>query len=129
MRFEDQSEGLAAFEAMQRQNIETLKVAGVEIRIGPDMYDRDGTGKGAHPTRGEVENRVALGVFDARSVRERWIGTGRKIFPDRRIACFEPGCEASLFVFDADPCADVANLRWLKAAVKQGILVTGSLEE
>lgn len=124
--FRDQPERLAEFEAMQRHNLDVLREAGVEIRIGSDMYDRNGTGQGADPTRGEAENLVALGAYDARTVLERWIDTGRKIFPRRRIACLDPGCEASFLVFDADPRADIANLSALAAGVKEGIVVTGS---
>jgi hypothetical protein len=129
VRFKDQPDRLSAFESVQRHNLSLLIAAGVEIRIGSDMYDRDGTGKGADPTRGEVESLVDLGVFDARSVLALWIETGRKIFPERRIACFEQGCEASFLVFTDDPRTDLVNLSSLTAGVKQGGLVTGVLEQ
>jgi len=127
--FKDQPDRLAVFESMQRYNLSLLMAAGVEIRIGSDMYDREGTGEGADPTRGEVESLVDLGVFDASSVLALWIETGRKIFPERRIACFEQGCEASFLVFAVDPRTDLVNLSSLKAGVKQGALVTGALEQ
>jgi len=129
VRYKDDPDRLSAFKSMQRHNLSLLLAAGVEIRIGSDVYDRRGTGEGADPTRGEVENLVDLGVFDARSVLALWIETGRKIFPERRIACFERGCEASFLVFAADPRTDLVNLSSLKAGVKQGGLVTGVLEQ
>ncbi len=89
---------LTQFKHVQRRNLRLLIDAGVEIRIGSDVYDRTGGGEGADPTRGEVENLVALGVFDPERALSVWIDTGRKIFPHRRIACFESGCEASFLV-------------------------------
>ena len=118
------AERVAQLKAVQRQNLDLLIEAGVEIRIGSDVYDRVGDGEGANPTRGEVENLVALGAFDARTVLSRWIDTGRKIFPQRQIGCFEPGCEASFLVFEADPRDDLANLDRLTLAIKQGVDVT-----
>lgn len=115
---------IAEFKEVHRHNLRMLIDAGVEIRIGSDVYDRSNTGQGANPTRGEVENLVALGIYDARTVLGRWIDTGRKIFPSRRIACFDVGCEASFLVFEADPRDDLANLDRMIMAVKQGIDVT-----
>lgn len=115
---------MAAFKEVHRHNLRLLIDAGIEIRIGSDVYDRLGTGVGANPTRGEVENLVALGVYDAKSVLSRWIDTGRKIFPNRRIGCFEPGCEASFLVFEVDPRSDLSNLDRMITVIKQGIDVT-----
>ena len=127
--FKDQPEKLDTFRSMQKSNLTVLQRAGVEIRIGSDTYDREGTGLGADPTVGEVRNLVALGSFDAPTVLSRWIDTGRSIFPDRRIGCFHPGCEASFLVFARDPRADIENLATLRAGIKEGMLVTGSLDD
>lgn len=126
--FRNQPEQLATFKAMQRANIDVLKAADVELRIGSDTYDREGTGVGANPTRGEVENLVAMGAFEPREALERWIDTGRRMFPERRIACFEPGCEASFLVFGDDPRREIENLHSLEVAVKQGEVVVGSFD-
>ena len=122
--FSISADRVAAFKEVQRHNLDLLINAGVEIRIGSDVYDRLGNGLGANPTRGEVESLIALGVFDTTSALRRWIDTGRKIFPDRPIGCFEPGCEASFLVFDDDPREDIANLDRIRLAIKQGIDVT-----
>ena len=123
-RFGFPEDALTQFKTVQRQNLRLLIDADVEIRIGSDVYDRTGGGEGANPTRGEVENLVTLGVFDAEKALSVWIDTGRKIFPQRRIACFEAGCEASFLVFDADPRIDLGNLDQLTLAIKQGVDVT-----
>ena len=127
--FKDQPEKLDTFRSMQKSNLAVLQRAGVEIRIGSDTYDREGTGVGADPTLGEVRNLVALGSFDAPTVLSRWIDTGRSIFPDRRISCFNTGCEASFLVFTRDPRADIENLATLRTGVKEGVVVTGSLDD
>ena len=125
--FRERPERLETFEDMQRHNLRLLRDAGVELRIGSDLYDRRGDGRGADPTRAEVENLVALGAFTPKEALERWIDTGRRIFPGRRIACFEPGCEASFLVFDADPREDIGALDSLRTAIKEGIVVSGAL--
>jgi len=122
--FSISAERVAEFKDVQRHNLDLLINAGVEIRIGSDVYDRLGNGMGAKPTRGEIESLVALGVYDNASALSRWIDTGRKIFPNRKIGCFKPGCEASFLVFEADPRKDILNLDRIRLAVKQGIDVT-----
>lgn len=126
--YKDQPEKLQKFRSMQRSNLAVLQAAGVELRVGSDTYDREGTGVGANPTLGEVQNLVSIGAFDARSVLSSWIDTGRSIFPDRRIACFDPGCEASFLVFTDDPRVDMDKLATLKVGVKENYVVTGSFE-
>jgi hypothetical protein len=106
---------------VQRANLHTLIDSGVEIRVGSDLYDRQGTGEIAFPTRSEILNLVELGVFEPPEALARWIDTGRAIFPQRRIACFEPGCEASFLVFDGDPREDLSTLERIRLAVKQGV--------
>lgn len=123
-RFSIPEDTLAQFKLVQRENLRLLIDADVEIRIGSDVYDRTGGGEGANPTRGEVENLIALGVLGVEEALSVWIATGRKIFPQRRIGCFEAGCEASFLVFLADPRKNLKNLDQLTLAVKQGVDVT-----
>ncbi|MEM8816917.1 MAG: hypothetical protein AAGE85_13910 [Pseudomonadota bacterium] len=127
--FRNQPEKLATFRAMQKSNLATLRAAGVEIRIGSDTYDREGTGVGANPTLGEIRSLVSIGAFDPTTALSLWIATGRSIFPERRIACFDPGCEASFLVFAKNPRTDIDKLATLSAGVKQGFVVAGSFED
>lgn len=106
---------------VQRENLGALLRAGVEIRIGSDTRNTSANENGANPTRREAEYLVALGQFDNEEVLARWIDTGRSIFPQRRIGCFEAGCEASFLVFEADPRDSLANLDSLIMAVKQSV--------
>lgn len=105
----------------QFANLRKLTNAGVELRIGSDIYDRTGTGEDSYATRSEALNLVELGVLDASTVLANWIATGRAIFPKRRLGCFESGCEASFLVFEHDPRTNLAELSRIRRAVKQGL--------
>ena len=59
--------------------------------------------------------------MDASMALATWIATGRAIFPERKIACFDPGCEASFLIFDHDPRKDITQLLRIRNAVKQGV--------
>jgi len=107
----------------QVANLRKLLDAGVELRIGSDIYDRKQTGEDRYATRSELLNLVELGVMDASMALATWIATGRAIFPERKIACFDPGCEASFLIFDHDPREDITELLRIRNAVKQGVEV------
>jgi len=107
----------------QVANLRKLLDAGVELRIGSDIYDRKQTGEDRYATRSELLNLVELGVMDASMALATWIATGRAIFPERKIACFDPGCEASFLIFDHDPREDITELLRIRSAVKQGVEV------
>lgn len=107
----------------QVANLRKLLDAGVELRIGSDIYDRKQTGEDRYATRSELLNLVGLGVMDSSTALATWIATGRAIFPKRKIACFDPGCEASFLIFDHDPREDITELLRIRDAVKQGVEV------
>jgi len=67
-------------------------------------------------------------VLNAEEVLAIWIATGRAIFPQRKLACFDPGCEASFLIFDHDPREDITELFRIRNAVKQGIEVGRKLK-
>lgn len=109
-------------------NLRKLISAGVELRIGSDNYDRTGDGEDRHATRSEALNLVELGVLNAEEVLAIWIATGRAIFPQRKLGCFAPGCEASFLIFDHDPREDITELFRIRNAVKQGVEVGRELK-
>jgi imidazolonepropionase-like amidohydrolase len=76
----------------------------------------DGTG----PIFDEAEHWVALGAFTPAETTRIVLDTGRRLFPERRIGCLQPGCEADFLVLGADPNRDVRNLRAIRTAVKAG---------
>ena len=48
------------------------------------------------------------------------LGTGAKLFPERRIGCFDTGCEADFLVLGDDPTVDVRALRAIRRRVMAG---------
>jgi imidazolonepropionase-like amidohydrolase len=97
--------------ALQAQNLRRLIEAGTTLIIGTD---------GPGPIFDEAEHlvgRAGLSVGEALAAVFR---TSRYLFPDRRIGCFDPGCEADFLVLGADPRTDIANLRKIERRVKAG---------
>ncbi|MFX7844981.1 hypothetical protein ABTK14_22280, partial [Acinetobacter baumannii] len=50
--------------------------------------------------------------------------TPRALFPQRKLGCFQPGCEASFLLLGGDPLADLGQLDMPLLRVKQGRLLT-----
>jgi hypothetical protein len=63
----------------------------------------------------------SLGVFDNSELLTLWaVNSPRTIFPERPIACFEPGCEVSFLVLDENPIDDFNAVKSIRLRVKQG---------
>ena len=101
---------------MQRANLARLQSAGVQLLVGSDVFI--GT------ARAELHALDALGVDRATLLRLATRDTPRALFPDRKLGCFEPGCEASFLVLGGDPIADLAQVDMPMLRVKQGRLLT-----
>ncbi len=56
----------------------------------------------------------------ARLLRLATTHTARLIFPNRRVACLELGCEASFLVLEGDPLEDFSRIRAFRLRVKDG---------
>ncbi|MBB5744513.1 amidohydrolase family protein [Brevundimonas variabilis] len=97
---------------IQTENLALLRQAGVQILIGTDGFNQIFT-EAEHLVRenGLSPHAVATMVFD----------TGPVLFPERRIGCFEPGCEADFLVLEADPTADISALRQIRRTVLAGV--------
>jgi len=96
---------------VQVRNIRLLQAAGATLLTGTD---------GRGPINREVEHLVRIGALTAREAAVVALGTGAKLFPERRIGCFEPGCEADFLVLDADPMRDIRALRSIRRRVMAG---------
>jgi imidazolonepropionase-like amidohydrolase len=96
---------------VQARNIRLLREAGGTFLLGTD---------GAGPIFEEIEHLVAIGALNNMEALGIALGTGSKLFPERRIGCFEVGCEADFLVLASNPAADVAALRCIVQRVKQG---------
>jgi cytosine/adenosine deaminase-related metal-dependent hydrolase len=102
-----------AIEALQRRNLQTLREAGVRVLLGSDLFM--GTGLS------EYRQLQALGVYEpAELLRLATITTPRALFPQRRLGCFEPGCEASFLVLESNPLETPQALDRPLARYKQG---------
>ena len=107
---------LAALREVQRANLARLQAAGVPLLVGSDVFI--GT------ARAELRSLDELGLDRATLLRLATQDTPRALFPQRRLGCFEPGCEASFLLLGGDPLADLAQLDMPLLRVKQGRLLT-----
>lgn len=107
---------LAALREVQRANLAKLQAAGVQLLVGSDVFI--GT------ARAELHALDELGLDRATLLRLATQDTPRALFPDRRLGCFEPGCEASFLLLGDDPLTDLATLDMPLLRVKQGRLLT-----
>jgi hypothetical protein len=72
----------------------------------------------------EAEHLESLGAFRSGQLLRIVLGTGRYLFPERRIGCFEAGCEADFLVL-RDPLTDIKALRSIEARIKVGRQMPG----
>ncbi|MGH8031111.1 MAG: amidohydrolase family protein [Luteimonas sp.] len=100
-------------QALQRENLQRLKAAGVRLALGRDLF--------GNTVLAEVDYLRTLDVFTpAELLRLLSQDTPRLVFPDRRIGCLEAGCEADFLVLEADPLADLDALRRIYTRVLDG---------
>ncbi len=98
--------------AVQAENLRLLREAGVPLLIGTDGFNQ---------IFSEVEHLVNANGLSPRDAAAAVFATGRFLFPERRIGCFDPGCEADFLVLSADPTADIRALRQIERRVLGGI--------
>ncbi|MEJ6004535.1 hypothetical protein WG899_03175 [Paucibacter sp. AS339] len=107
----------AAVRRLQVDNLQTLKAAGTPLLLGSDLFN--GT------ALAELRHLDGLGVLDRASLlRIASIDTPHALFPKRRLACFEAGCEASFLLLAANPLQDLEALSRIQLRVKQGRLLS-----
>lgn len=105
-----------ALRAVQRENLQRLKAAGVTVTIGSD-----GFGDNSH---NEVQYLRGLGVYSDLELLRTWTMTcPQVVFPARRIGRLEDGYEASFLVLPGDPLQDFGNTRQIRMMVKAGVPV------
>lgn len=115
--FQPAPELLTRIEAVQKQNLERLKAAGVRLLVGSDLF----TGNALS----EVHHLDQLGVLDKAAIlRLATVDTPRALFPQRKLGCFQPGCEASFLVLIGNPLEDLDALDKPLLRIKQGRVLT-----
>ncbi|WP_421792645.1 amidohydrolase family protein [Hyphobacterium sp.] len=96
---------------LQADNLRTLQDAGVPILTGTDA------GYGIFD---EIEHMYGTGGMTNAEALTAVFQTGAYLFPDRRIGCFETGCEADFLSLNADPSQDLTALRQISLRIKAG---------
>lgn len=86
--------------------------------LGPTVWGKLGR---SHFER--MEGLQAIGVEPVRILEAATINGARAYFLGDETGSLEPGKSADLLILDADPLADVANLRKIHAVVMKGALV------
>ncbi|MFY7977817.1 MAG: amidohydrolase family protein [Brevundimonas sp.] len=110
------SADLANVAAVQRENLRLLRVAGVKVLMGTDGFG---------PVWTEAEHLVEIGAMTSAEAATMVLSTGARLFPERRIGCLDPGCEADFLILDADPTQDIRALRRIAGRVMQGAALPG----
>lgn len=103
--------------AVLADNLRLLKAAGAQLLLGSDNFP--GT------SLAELHHLAGLEVFSpAELLKMATISTPRALFPKRRLACFDEGCEASFLVLVRNPLDELRTLDRPLMRVKQGRLLT-----
>ena len=100
-----------AASAVQSHNLTLLRAMGVDLLIGTDGFNQ---------IFSEAEHLVTANGLSPQTVASIVFSTGAVLFPERRIGCFEPGCEADFLVLREDPTLDIRALRSLERRVLGG---------
>ena len=99
----------------QLENMLLLKNARAAFVMGTD---------GLGPIFEEAERWVTIGGMTAPEAARVVFETGAWLFPERRIGCFQPGCEADFLVLSSDPTLDIRSLRAIVQRYKAGKVLT-----
>ncbi len=102
-----------AVRSTQQRNLRTLLEAGVPLLLGSDVF--------MDTSLAEYRSLQALAVLEpARLLRMATRDTASALFPERRLGCFEPGCEASFLLLGQDPLSEPEALGRPLLRVKNG---------
>ncbi len=102
---------------IQAKNLQILKAAGVEILLGSDYYTFTVIKEALHVAK--------LGVFTNNEMLQMLCySTPKAIFPNRKIAAFKEGYEASFLVLNNNPLEDLESIKSIEMMMKQGILLS-----
>ncbi|HST91605.1 MAG TPA: hypothetical protein VLJ13_05340 [Brevundimonas sp.] len=96
---------------IQTANLAALRGAGVELLTGTDGFNQIFT---------EAEHLVNANGLSAGEVATIVFSSGPAMFPERRIGCFDAGCEADFLVLGGDPTRDIRALRDITRRVLAG---------
>jgi imidazolonepropionase-like amidohydrolase len=98
-----------------RENLRAMEAAGVPIALGTDMWAFPGLGVSI-----EMDLYVRSGIRPSEVIRIATQGAARSLDIEGDRGILEAGKRADLLVLDADPLADVKNVRSIHAIYKAG---------
>lgn len=96
---------------IQRNNLRQLVKAGAVLLTGTDI---------SGSIVDEVQQWVDVGGVSRETALRFALATGRRMFPERRVGCFDPRCAADFLVLRDDPRKDLRALRSIVRMVKGG---------
>jgi len=106
----------AAIAGLYADNLRLLRSHRVRLLTGSDRFEGS--------VLDEIDALAGTGLFrPAELVAMSSVHTAQWMFPQRRVGCLEPGCEASFNVYPANPLEDLKRLRAPVLVVKQGTAV------
>lgn len=109
--FENVSRHLPAL----RENLRTLHASGVPVALGTDMWAFPGLGVSV-----EMELYVRAGLSPLEAIGAATEAAARSLAVEGDRGTLVPGRRADFLVLEADPLADVANVRSIHAIYKGG---------
>ena len=104
-----------------RENIKRLHAAGVPVALGTDMWAFPGLGVSIEM---DLYSRAGLTALDV--IRAATQTSARSLDLDKDRGTLAAGKRADFLILDADPLADVKNVRAISAVYKAGERVSGS---
>ena len=102
-----------------RKNLQRLHAAGVPIALGTDMWAFPGLGVSI-----ELDLYVRSGLSAREAIRTATQTAARSLAVENDRGTLETGQRADFLVLDADPLADVRNVRAIAAVYKAGRVVS-----
>ena len=99
-----------------RENIKRLHAAGVPVALGTDMWAFPGLGVSI-----EMDLYVRAGLTPLEVLRAATLTSARSLDLDKDRGTLAAGKRADFLILDADPIADVRNVRALSAVYKAGV--------
>ncbi len=100
----------------ERRNVALLSRAGARLVLGSNAYGRT-------IAPGLIAAAEKDFLSPAEVLRLATMETPKSIFPDRKIGCLSPGCEASFLVFSADPIKDLQTISDTETRINRGYVL------
>lgn len=100
---------------VQGANLRMLHEAGATILTGTDL---------SKSVADELQHWVDIGAMSKFEALKAGLATGKAMFPQRKLGCFDAGCEADFLVLKSDPSENLSALRSIDKWVKGGRQLT-----